>query len=107
MRRASFTCLNIRACCDTSLHLPSSNGNVTAAYLLRCQTHPPRSCCCCPSLPCVATRPTSNLSYPSFRIQDPEAKIKARQELVAGALGDKLKLLTKLVVCDWLLYSVV
>lgn len=35
--------------------------------------------------------------YPSFKIQDAEEKAKARQELVAGALGDKLKLLSKLV----------
>jgi len=39
-------------------------------------------------------------SYPSFKIQDAEEKAKARQELVAGALGDKLKLLSKLVVSE-------
>lgn len=33
-----------------------------------------------------------------MRIQDPEEKLKARQDLVAGALGDKLKHLSKLVV---------
>jgi hypothetical protein len=33
-----------------------------------------------------------------MRIQDADEKIKARQELVTGALADKLKLLTKLVV---------
>lgn len=42
--------------------------------------------------------------YPSFRIQDAEEKIKARQELVKGALADKLNLLVKLVVraSSWL-----
>lgn len=35
--------------------------------------------------------------YPSFKIKDAEEKIKARQELVKGALADKLKLLSKLV----------
>lgn len=35
--------------------------------------------------------------YPSFKIQDPAEKAKAREELLAGALGDKLKLMTKLV----------
>jgi glutathione S-transferase len=34
---------------------------------------------------------------PTMRIQDADEKIKARQELVTGALADKLKLLTKLV----------
>jgi hypothetical protein len=41
-----------------------------------------------------------------MRIQDPEEKLKARQDLVAGALGDKLKHLSKLVVSGqsyWLL----
>jgi hypothetical protein len=33
-----------------------------------------------------------------MRIQDPAEKVKARQELVTGALGDKLKLLSKLLV---------
>jgi hypothetical protein len=37
-------------------------------------------------------------SYPSFKIQDPAEKARARQDLLAGALGDKLKLLSKLVV---------
>lgn len=36
--------------------------------------------------------------YASFKIQDPEEKVKARQELLAGGLNDKLKLLSKLVV---------
>jgi hypothetical protein len=35
---------------------------------------------------------------PTMRIQDPAEKIKARQELVTGALGDKLKLLSKQLV---------
>lgn len=34
---------------------------------------------------------------PTMRIQDADEKVKARKELVTGALGDKLKLLTKLV----------
>lgn len=33
-----------------------------------------------------------------MRIQDADEKIKARQALVTGGLGDKLKLLNKLVV---------
>lgn len=33
-----------------------------------------------------------------MRMQDPDEKIKARQALVTGALADKLKLLSKLVV---------
>lgn len=32
-----------------------------------------------------------------MRIQDPDEKIKARQAAVAGPLGDKLKLLAKLL----------
>jgi hypothetical protein len=39
--------------------------------------------------------------YPSFRIKDPEEKVKARQELVAGTLADKLKLLSKLLVSEF------
>jgi hypothetical protein len=35
---------------------------------------------------------------PTFRIKDPEEQIKARQELLEGALKDKLDLLSKLVV---------
>eukprot|EP00775_Hariotina_reticulata_P005347 gene5347-5583_t len=35
--------------------------------------------------------------YPTFRIKDPEEKLKARQELVSGTLADKLKLLSKLI----------
>jgi glutathione S-transferase len=35
--------------------------------------------------------------YPSFKLKDAEEKLKARQELVTGALADKLKLLSKLV----------
>lgn len=35
--------------------------------------------------------------YPTFKIADADDKIKARQEIVAGALADKLALLTKLV----------
>uniref|UniRef100_A0A383VC85 Glutathione S-transferase n=1 Tax=Tetradesmus obliquus TaxID=3088 RepID=A0A383VC85_TETOB len=35
--------------------------------------------------------------YPSFKIKDPEEKVKARQELLAGALADKLKLLSKVI----------
>lgn len=35
--------------------------------------------------------------YPSFKIKDPEEKVKARQELLAGPLADKLKLLSKTV----------
>jgi glutathione S-transferase len=34
---------------------------------------------------------------PTFRIKDAEEKLKARRELLTGALGDKLKLLTKLL----------
>jgi hypothetical protein len=45
-----------------------------------------------PMLPCCAR------SYPTFRIQDQDAKLKAREEIVKGALADKLKLLTQLVV---------
>lgn len=35
--------------------------------------------------------------YPTFKIADADEKIKARQEIVKGALADKLALLTKLV----------
>jgi hypothetical protein len=34
-------------------------------------------------------------SYPTFKIQDADEKIKARQEIVKGALADKLTLLSK------------
>lgn len=34
----------------------------------------------------------------TFRIKDPEEKLKARQEALAGSLGDKLKLMSKLLV---------
>lgn len=36
-------------------------------------------------------------SYPTFRMEESE-RLKARQALLAGALGDKLKLLSKLLV---------
>ena len=52
---------------------------------------PDKRWCCCAVLCCVHSAPT-------MRIQDPAEKVKARAELVTGALGDKLKLLSKLVV---------
>jgi hypothetical protein len=37
-------------------------------------------------------------SAPTFKIEDAEARLKARQEVAAGPLADKLKMMTKLVV---------
>lgn len=47
---------------------------------------------------CVAAAVLLQTLYPSFKIKDPEEKVKARQELLAGALADKLKLLSKVIV---------
>jgi hypothetical protein len=61
--------------------------------------------CLCKALACgtislngVVCRWFVQTLYPSFKIKDPEEKVKARQELLAGALADKLKLLSKTVV---------
>jgi hypothetical protein len=48
-------------------------------------------------MPCLSPAAVQTL-YPSFKIKDPEEKVKARQELLAGPLADKLKLLSKTVV---------
>ena len=37
---------------------------------------------------------------PTFRIQDPEEQVAARQQLLEGALKEKLDLMSKLVVGD-------
>lgn len=37
-------------------------------------------------------------SYPTFRLQDEEEKLRARQELVQGKLGDMLTMMSRRLV---------